>query len=365
MKQNIKSLVSGIVIGSLLTGGITFAKTGNETLEAWYSNIKLYINGTQLTPKDANGNPTEPFIVNGTTYLPIRAVGEALEKDVRWDGTTNSVYLTDKTQPTPKPTETIEPEETPQPTVTPTETPKPTELPAPTEYSYTTKQILQISGYREKAIKGEVTTAWDSNSANAVFQAKMRCNNGGLADYVDCEITLTEVISTKDNGFTGYFNVSMNDSIRHKNIKGTVTVEGTKLSLHTEEYDYKLTAMLPQSEEPSKTESATFYSLQATSFDGKKATGLIGLDFSQDPSAPDFSGTFTAGEQSYTLELNELTSVSDNQMTGVFSVICDGEPLVDQANGTIKNLSAPLGEVMELTIEDFATLQLRVVEIGY
>ena len=37
----------------------------------------------------------EPFIYNGTTYLPIRAVGEAVGKQVSWDGRTNTVYLGD------------------------------------------------------------------------------------------------------------------------------------------------------------------------------------------------------------------------------------------------------------------------------
>ena len=35
----------------------------------------------------------EPFIYNGTTYLPVRAVGEALGKQVGWDGKTKTVYI--------------------------------------------------------------------------------------------------------------------------------------------------------------------------------------------------------------------------------------------------------------------------------
>ncbi len=359
MKQNIKSLVSGIVIGTVLTGGITFAKTGAEALEAYYSNIKIYINGTEIEPKDVNGNTVEPFIVNGTTYLPVRAVGEALDKDVRWDGSTNSVYLTDKKE-IPQPTATPMPTATPAPTATP----KPTEKPAPTQYSYTTKQILQISGYKEDAIKGELSIAWDDSETNAVFTANMRCNNGGLADYIDCEIVLTEVLSTDVNGFTGYFDVSMNGNLRHNDIKGTVTVDGAKLSLHTEEYDYRLVAMLPIEEE-SKTDLVTFYSLKAIKLNGEKASGLIGLDFSEDRSNPTFSGTVTVGEMKYTLQIDEILSVSDHQIEGTFSVFCDGEPVVTKANGTIKDLSAPLGDVMNVEIEGFSTLTLRVVEIGY
>ena len=361
MKQNIKSLVSGIVIGTVLAGGITFAKTGTENLEAWYSDIKIYINGNQIDPKDANGNTVEPFIVDGTTYLPVRAVGEAFDKNVYWDGTTNSVYLTDKT---PTPTATPTPSATPTPTVTPTTTPQPTEKPSPTEYTYTTNRILQISGYKENAIKGEITAAWDTTKTDAIFQAKMRCNNGGLADYIDCEILLTEVISTQTNGFTGYFDVSMNGDVRHKDIKGTLSKDGSKLSLHTEEYDYKLIANLP-GEEETPAELISYYGLQAVKYNGEKATGMFILEYSDDRTDITLDGNFKAGEQTYTIQADEISSITASQIEGVFSVLCDGETVVNHASGTIQDLSAPLGDVMNIEIEGFSSLTLRVVEIGY
>lgn len=36
---------------------------------------------------------TEGFIYDGTTYLPVRAVSEAVGKAVSWDGRTSSVYI--------------------------------------------------------------------------------------------------------------------------------------------------------------------------------------------------------------------------------------------------------------------------------
>ncbi len=358
MKQNIKSMVSGIVIGAILTGGVTFTAARTEQLEAYYSNIRICINGTQIQPKDANGNTVEPFIVDGTTYLPVRAVGEALGKYVSWDGTTNTVYITDEAQPTPTPMPTA----TPVPT--PSSTPKPTEKPTPTEYTYTTKQILQISGYKEDAIKGELTTAWDSNTANATFHANMRCNNGGLADYIDCEIVLTKVISSENNGFTGYFDISMNGDVRHNDIKGTVSVDGSKLSLHTEEYDYKLIANL-SGEEESKAELITYYGLQAVKYNGEKATGMFLLEYGEDRSKITLDGNFKTGEQTYIIRADEISSITEDQIEGIFSVLCDGETVVNHANGTIKDLSAPLGDVMNVEIEGFSSLALRVVEIGY
>ena len=58
-----------------------------------YRDIKITLDGQQITPKDANGNPVEPFIIDGTTYLPVRGVADALGLSVDWDGETSTVIL--------------------------------------------------------------------------------------------------------------------------------------------------------------------------------------------------------------------------------------------------------------------------------
>ena len=65
-----------------------------------YLDIKLVVDGKEVTPKDVNGKVVEPFAYNGTTYLPVRAVGEALGKTVRWDGETKTVHLGEMPQGT-------------------------------------------------------------------------------------------------------------------------------------------------------------------------------------------------------------------------------------------------------------------------
>lgn len=71
-----------------------------KQLTAYYTSggktISIYINGTKLTPKDGNGKVVDPFTVDGTTYLPVRAIAEALGKDVKWDGAAASVKIDDK-----------------------------------------------------------------------------------------------------------------------------------------------------------------------------------------------------------------------------------------------------------------------------
>ncbi len=55
--------------------------------------IKIYIDGQVLNAEDANGNRVYPMAVNGTTYLPVRAIAAALGLSVKWDQDTRSVYL--------------------------------------------------------------------------------------------------------------------------------------------------------------------------------------------------------------------------------------------------------------------------------
>ncbi len=99
MEKRLQGLIAGVLIGAMLTSGVVFAKNIQETIDAVYMNVKLVIDGEEITPKDGNGNIVEPFIYNGTTYLPIRAIGEAFHKDVHWDGETATVYVGDIVKP--------------------------------------------------------------------------------------------------------------------------------------------------------------------------------------------------------------------------------------------------------------------------
>ena len=94
MKDKIKGLIAGILIGVALTASTVIATTGVIQKNLHYNNIKITLNGKEIKPLDANGNYVEPFIIDGTTYLPVRAVSGALGLGVAWDGETNTVKLT-------------------------------------------------------------------------------------------------------------------------------------------------------------------------------------------------------------------------------------------------------------------------------
>ena len=61
------------------------------------TDIQIVIDGEKLTPKDVNGKIVYPFLLEGTTYLPVRAVSEALGQKVEWDGLSRIVYIGEKT----------------------------------------------------------------------------------------------------------------------------------------------------------------------------------------------------------------------------------------------------------------------------
>lgn len=102
MSKNKKIKIALIAAATVLALSVTaFSKTISQRAEIFYNNIKIYINGAEIVPKDAKGNTVEPFIMDGTTYLPVRAISNAFGEDVEWDGTTQSVYIgkADRTKP--------------------------------------------------------------------------------------------------------------------------------------------------------------------------------------------------------------------------------------------------------------------------
>ncbi|MEC0371592.1 hypothetical protein [Paenibacillus chibensis] len=83
MKDKVKGLVLGIVLGSMVTGVTAFAASGTS-IQVFWKNINLYMDGTQTKTADV-------FIYKGTTYVPIRPVSESIGKDVALQG--NDLYI--------------------------------------------------------------------------------------------------------------------------------------------------------------------------------------------------------------------------------------------------------------------------------
>lgn len=89
--SNTVTLTSG---GEVMTGTGSAAGTkGSKTVSITYRDIKVVLDGKQLELKNSAGATVEPFIMGGTTYLPLRVVGQALGISVGWDNVTNTVSL--------------------------------------------------------------------------------------------------------------------------------------------------------------------------------------------------------------------------------------------------------------------------------
>lgn len=70
---------------------VTFLLTMLPIIASASCNIN--IDGTELVCYDVNGNKVEPFVHEGTTYVPVRAVASAFDTEVSWDQETKTVHL--------------------------------------------------------------------------------------------------------------------------------------------------------------------------------------------------------------------------------------------------------------------------------
>lgn len=92
-KQKLSYFLSGmmaalLMVSLIVPGFAVYSK--NVTV---FPGVSIFVNDQKINPTDAKGNPVEAFIYEGTTYLPVRAVSEALDLPIQWEGTSKSVYI--------------------------------------------------------------------------------------------------------------------------------------------------------------------------------------------------------------------------------------------------------------------------------
>jgi hypothetical protein len=78
---------------------MSFSSTGfaswlDQTIKASYRNITVFVNGIQKQARTAQGTVIEPFIVDGTTYVPLRGISEMLGYQVTFNPTTYRIDIT-------------------------------------------------------------------------------------------------------------------------------------------------------------------------------------------------------------------------------------------------------------------------------
>lgn len=86
--------VSGPVTRNAYTVNSSVSKS--QPVEAYLKpDILIMYNFVLQTFEDANGKAVYPIIYNGTTYLPLRAVSEMMDKTIEWDAVSKTVNITD------------------------------------------------------------------------------------------------------------------------------------------------------------------------------------------------------------------------------------------------------------------------------
>lgn len=86
----IQTTACAMALSAALTVSAFAATNVTATLRP---DVTVRIDGVTCDFYNAQGKEVHPIIYNGTTYIPLRAVGELMGKNVNWDGTTGTASL--------------------------------------------------------------------------------------------------------------------------------------------------------------------------------------------------------------------------------------------------------------------------------
>ena len=98
MKQTMKrkSLIALAVVLTLVVGLFcvpTYAAS-SETVKAQLSpHYTIVVDGVERTFYNVQGQEVHPIVYQGTTYLPLRAIGELMDKNVDWNQATKTASI--------------------------------------------------------------------------------------------------------------------------------------------------------------------------------------------------------------------------------------------------------------------------------
>lgn len=95
MKKTNLGIITAVAAVSL-TVGVAASGVVEDITAQLRGDLKIIIDGKTQTFQDVNGQVVYPVMYNGTTYLPLRAIGGVMGKPVAWDGDTQTVTLGEK-----------------------------------------------------------------------------------------------------------------------------------------------------------------------------------------------------------------------------------------------------------------------------
>lgn len=96
--ERLKGILIGMAVMLFITIGVTSvgAVSNLVSIKVVKGGITLYVDGKLVKPQDGNGKVIDPILYEGTTYLPLRALSNALtngEKEVKWDSKTSTIFV--------------------------------------------------------------------------------------------------------------------------------------------------------------------------------------------------------------------------------------------------------------------------------
>lgn len=88
-----KKMVSTMVLGAMLCTAAMAANGPYNVTAKLTPDTDVRIDGVERTFYNAQGREVHPISYAGTTYVPLRSVGELMGKNVNWDATTNTASI--------------------------------------------------------------------------------------------------------------------------------------------------------------------------------------------------------------------------------------------------------------------------------
>jgi hypothetical protein len=95
-KKLIATILSGVVVVGVTCAPSqqVYAAAAAKQLQVVKAPLSFVFDGRQLAPPAGE----EGFLYQNTTYVPLRFMANALEKEVRWDNATSTVYVDEPTE---------------------------------------------------------------------------------------------------------------------------------------------------------------------------------------------------------------------------------------------------------------------------
>ncbi|MCL2016312.1 MAG: hypothetical protein FWG68_08730 [Defluviitaleaceae bacterium] len=91
MKQKLQGIVIGIVLTTLLFSTVSVFAAAPQTIEVIFGNVRTTLFGQEIISRDAQGAIVEPLTYNGTVFIPVDTILQALQDNAQWNAATSTL----------------------------------------------------------------------------------------------------------------------------------------------------------------------------------------------------------------------------------------------------------------------------------